>query len=207
MLLFFMRTLTPEAATAYRYTDKKGTVVFTDDLKKIPPDFRKDAKRIDLPEPEESQKPEGTPRKIFKKIKEKAAEKKLIQKGRKFLSTLLKDQRFWMAGFIAGGIILFFIASYFLKRLVGSFVSRVLIRLFLVVALASGVYVLYLSWISKKIFSFNEQISGSKPGSNKKGLGKIVTPGDIIEKAKEAVDQINATIKNKEKKLEEIGNE
>src|SRR5256886_16151802 len=37
----------PSSAETYQWTDKDGTVGFTDSLEKVPPQYRKSAKRVD----------------------------------------------------------------------------------------------------------------------------------------------------------------
>ncbi len=113
---------TAEAATFYKYTDKKGTVVFTEDPNSIPSELKKSAERIDLPDSKEKSENIVSGR----KDKETQVEKQ-IRKGRDFISPYLKDQRFLVGGYVVGGILLYFTFSFILKRFIGSFLSRILL--------------------------------------------------------------------------------
>ncbi len=128
---------TAEAATFYKYTDKKGTVVFTEDPNSIPPELRKSAERIDLPDSKEKSENIVSGR----KDNETQVEKQ-IRRGGDYISPYLKDQRFLVGGYVVGGILLYFTFSLILKRFIGSFLSRILLKLFLMAALGSGAYIL-----------------------------------------------------------------
>ncbi len=72
---------TAEAATFYKYTDKNGTVVFTEDPNSIPPELRKSAERIDLPDSKEKSENSVSGRKDIETQVEKQ-----IRRGRDYIS-------------------------------------------------------------------------------------------------------------------------
>lgn len=45
-LAFLLLTASPAPATIYQWTDQQGTVGFTDDLQRVPPEYRKSAKHV-----------------------------------------------------------------------------------------------------------------------------------------------------------------
>ncbi|SRR6266571_2445936 len=46
-LTFLLLTATPVPATIYQWTDHQGTMGFTDDLQRVPAEYRKSAKRVE----------------------------------------------------------------------------------------------------------------------------------------------------------------
>ncbi len=189
---------TAEAATFYKYTDKKGTVVFTEDPNSIPPELRKSAERIDLPDSKEKSENIVSGR----KDNETQVEKQ-IRRGRDYISPYLKDQRFLVGGYVVGGILLYLTFSFILKRFIGSFLSRILLKLILMAALGSGAYILYMSWLSRNILDMGG--NSTKGAFNQIKSGNIITtPGQIVDRTKEIVDQLNSKIEEQEDVIKDL---
>ena len=61
-ILFLFIFASSASATIYRWVDEKGVVSFTDDVSKVPPDYRNKVEKVDIPEKgasSSSQAPEG----------------------------------------------------------------------------------------------------------------------------------------------------
>jgi len=227
----FMGSVMAEGATFYKYTDKKGTLVITKDPNKVPPNYRESAKKIELPDEKKIQgdiqhkgknkvmgknenienngknKGLGKARNILNKIKNKTLNKRWVRSSRENVLSFFQNQKYLAAGYVVGGAILFFIFSLILKKFIGSFAFRLLLKLLLMVALAAGAYIFYMSWLSKNILFLDQPMDLSRGSNSKIGGNKIFTPKDIIDRTKEAVNEINARTKKQEKILEELGKE
>ena len=227
----FMGSTMAEGATFYKYTDEKGTIVFTQNPNKIPSDYRKNAKKIELPDKKKVQGDAQHKRKnkvirksenienegknrglekvrnILNKTIRKTIDKRWVRSRRENVLSFFQNQRYLAAGYVVGGAILFFIFSLILKKFIGSFASRLILKLLLMVALTAGAYIFYMSWLSKNILFLDRPMDLSRKSNSKIGGNKIFTPKDIIDRTKEAVNEINVRTKKQEKILEELGKE
>jgi len=128
---------------------------------------------------------------------------KQIRSGRDYISTYLKDQRFLVGGYVVGGILLYLTFSFILKRFIGSFLSRILLKLILMAALGSGAYILYMSWLSRNILDMGG--NSTKGAFNQIKNGNIITtPGQLVDRTKEIVDQLKSRIEEQEDVIKDL---
>ncbi|MFQ5730181.1 MAG: DUF4124 domain-containing protein [Waddliaceae bacterium] len=189
-----------DAATFYKYTDKNGTVVFTEVFEQIPFDLRDSAKKMTMAD--EGLEKKSTPlisEDITNRIKNNQLGEKHIRQGREVLSSFLKDQKYLVIGYIVGGILLFIVLTSILKRFVSGFLSKIVIHFAIVVVLFSGGYLFYLSWLNETVLGFGQDSSSSTALTD-----RITTPKEILEKTQLTVDQLNASSEAREKMLEEL---
>jgi hypothetical protein len=70
-------------------------------------------------------------------------------------------------------------------------------------ALGSGAYILYMSWLSRNILDMGG--NSTKGAFNQIKNGNIITtPGQIVDRTKEIVDQLNSRIEEQEDEIKDL---
>ncbi len=215
--MVFATTAFSQETTFYKYTNAQGTVVITQSLQEIPPEKRETAETIQFseitpkPPSDESDKilpenPLNQPLPLAEGFSEdqiKAAGEEAFIQGQRMLTRFFKDQHLLLGAYIVGGVIGFWMFSKLLKRLAGGFVTRIVMKLCMVVVLFSGIYLLYLSWLNKNVLNFNQAPSTV---SNDGLIEQITTPSEILEKTEDVVEQFNQKTKEREALLNGMDN-
>lgn len=208
VVLFFAGPISAKSETYYKYVDKNGTVVITQNWDDVPENQRKNVEEVHFSERSRAEDKTRSSSEIeavgkdekavFKKmiteekIKEVAEES--LRQGKALFSFFIKDQKTILMAYAVAGIAGFFLFSKLLKRFVGGFVTKIVMKLAVVVVIFSGVYLLYLSWLSKTVLNFNQ------PGnlSEQNMADQITTPQEILQQTQEVVDQFNKNASQRE---------
>jgi hypothetical protein len=221
LLTLFLGSVTADALTVYQYTDKNGTVCFVQDPNQIPPEYREDVKKIELKERKDASEKsgdvdtvkEGAGRKEAVKekitdLKQKGRElketgEKEIARGFELVSSFLRDQRSCLIVYAVGGVILFIIVSVVLKKYLDNFVLRLFIKMVIVFTFLAVGYLFYMSYMSEQLSFFDQQRTNYTGSDSKEGHRKLVTPRQIVDRAKDAADEMNRRTKQSEEMLKE----
>lgn len=200
-------------AVYYKYTDKKGTVHFVQEPGQIPPAFRKAAKKINMPDRPEGRGTAGQSKltemkdeaaRLLSRVEGQKLAEGQLHKGRELLASFLRDQKYIVAGYAAGGLVLFIILSMVMKRFVGKFMFRILMRVGLIVVLMAGGYLFYMSWLSRNVLSVDPQAAGSGGPGAQKGEARLLTPAEIMQRTRAAASQMDARTRKQEQALKEL---
>lgn len=189
-VLTFFLTLTPssEGAVFYKYTDKNGTVVFTQSMEHVPLEMRTSVEEVHLQGADSSNGP--------KKIQTAAQEH--MRTGKIRIASFIQDQRIVIIAYVIGIVAVFVLLSKMLKRFVGGFVVKCVMKCAIMIVFFSGVYLLYLSWLNKTVLNFNQGPSAADHRA------KMTTPSVILNHTQEVVDQFNDASKTPEALLNEM---
>lgn len=189
-----------EGAVFFKYTDKNGTVVFTEALSEIPANFRKDAEEIVIPD----KAPPNSSAPFHENVTGKGIQKRQVtayleRREKEVFGSFLREKKFFVLAYLIGSVLLIAILSSIVKKIFGSTVIKMFLHLAFVAALFGGGYLLYLSWVDKTYLSLDQ--------NGDEGLTwveQVVTPKKILEKTKKTVDQLNAKSKAHQKRLEAL---
>ena len=211
-----------DAATVYKYKNKEGTICFVDDPDKIPPDYRENVKKIEFEDRSGTDKEKGThttqdsvstKKGIFAKkkaqVKKKGDElkdsgKRYITKCFNLVSSFFQDKRIYMITYTVGGVILFLVLSFIMKKYIDSFGMRFAINIVFMITFFSFGYLLYMSYMSEKINFFDRHFTDYRSHDGGDKPHKIITPIQIIDRAKAVADEMDQTIRQREKILNEL---
>lgn len=206
-MLFFASEISVQSETYYRYVDENGTVVITQGLDDVPKDQRKHVEEVRFPkqtkmegedkvftENKVEQKQETDLKEIVDKEKIKAVGKETVRQGKALFSSFIEDQKMLLLVYTVAGIVGFFLFSKLLKWVFGSFVSKIVVKIAVVVAIFSGVYLVYLSWLNKSVLNFDQ------PGnlSAQTLADQITMPQEILQQTQKVVDQFNKNTRQRE---------
>lgn len=206
--LLFSTQVFAQSETFYKYVDKNGTVVITQNLNDVPKDQRDRMEEVQFSNANDVEadgqgsfaggpvgKDEGLALKaIVNEENIKAVGEETVRQGKAVLSSFFEDQKTVLIVYAVAGIAGFFIFSKLLKRFAGGFVSKIVMKLAVVIVIFSGVYLLYLSWLSKTVLNFDQ------PGdiSEQNLADRITTPQEILQKTQDVVDQFNNSAEKRE---------
>lgn len=206
-VLFFASEISVQSETYYRYVDENGTVVITQGLEDVPEDQRKYVKEVRFPKQVEvesagkaatenkvGQKQKTALKEIVDAEKIKAVGEEAARQGKVLFSSFIEDQKMLLVVYTVAGIVGFFLFSKLLKRFVGSSASKIVMKIAVAVAIFSGVYLVYLSWLNKSVLNFNqpEDLSAQTLAD------RITTPKEILQQTQRVVDQFNKNTRQRE---------
>ncbi|GEM_PF-4716966 len=189
LLLFFSGLGLSQAETYYQYVDKNGTVVITQNRDDVPEDQRETMEEVHF-----SARPGVADEERITALKEivneeniQAIGEKNLRRGKDWFSSFLGDRKILWIAYGVTGFAGFFLLSKLLKNMAGGFVSKIAIKISIIIVIFSGIYLLYLSWLNNTVLRFNQ------PGDfSEQGLAdQITTPQEILEQTQEVVDQFN----------------
>ncbi len=210
--LAFSNLVFAQSETFYKYVDKNGTVVITQNLKDVPKNQREAMEEVNfaikgVSEQGDEQiiKPSSKIRALGEEqkavLKEFATEENIkavgeaaVRQGKDLFASFFEDQKTVLIVYAVAGIAGFFIFSRLLRRFAGGFVTKIVMKFAVVIVIFSGVYLLYLSWLSKTVLNFNP----SGDSSDKNLVDQITTPGEILKQTQGVVDQFNRSTKQRE---------
>ncbi len=210
--LFFSTQVLAQSETFYKYVDKNGTVVITQNLKDVPKDQRKTMEEVNFEIKDAAEKTSEQTTKPASEIgalgeEQKAALKEFVteenikavgaeavRQGKELFASFIEDEKISLIVYVVVGIAGFFIFSKLLKRFTGGFVTKIVMKFAVVIVIFSGVYLLYLSWLSKTVLNFNP--SGDL--SEKSLVDQMTTPGEILQQTQDVVEQFNSRTKERE---------
>ena len=172
-----------EDAAIYRYTDKNGMEVFTDDLSNVPPRYRNSARKVVLPPEIREPLPPA--------VNAPAAPEKLPET--KFFSLSSWP---WEYQLVLGGVLpVAFISLWALhsfRRRTENPLLKILLKMGIIAIVLAMTYLCYFLVLRHQFQKFQ---SALPPGTK-----TINSPQDLT-------DSINASEQNRLKKLEDIANE
>lgn len=211
LILVFILSLgsvTSHALTVYKYTDKNGTVCFVEDPNQIPPDCKENVKKIELKEEKNAAEKGEAVKKKITDLKHKGRELKEtgergIARGFELVSSFFRDQRSYLIVYAVGGVILFIIVSVVLKKYLDNFVLRLFIKMVIVFTFFAVGYLFYMSYMSEQLSFFDPQLTDYSGSDSKERLRKLVTPRQIVDRAKDVADEMNRRTKQSEEMIME----
>ncbi len=205
VLLFLVGQHAARSETYYKYVDESGTVVITQTLLDVPLDQREKMEEVNFAIEGSAKKAAEQGMEHTSKMGALAEEQKAVLKeminegnikavgeeavrqGKDLFASFIEDQKTALIVYAVAGLAGFFMISKLMKRFVGGFVTKIVMKLAVVVVIFSGVYLLYLSWLSKSVLNFNP----SGDSSEKNRVHQITTPREILEQTQDVVDQFN----------------
>lgn len=210
--LSFSSQVLAQSETFYKYVDKNGTVVITQNLNDVPKDQREAMEEVNFEikdaaekASEQTTKPASEIGALGEEQKEalkefvmegniKAVGEEAVRQGKDVFASFIEDEQTSLIVYAVAGIAGFFIFSKLLKRFAGGFVTKIVMKFAVVIVIFSGIYLLYLSWLSKTVLNFNP--SGDL--SEKSLVDQMTTPGEILQQTQDVVDQFNGSTKQRE---------
>lgn len=191
-----------EGVIFYKYTDKNGTVVFTQSIEGVPLEMRKSVEEVHLPggDSKKAAKEEGLENdNRFTQGEIQTATQENMREAKARMILFIQDQRIVIIGYVVGIVAVFVLLSKMLKRFLGGFIVKVVMKFAIIIVLFSGVYLLYLSWLNKTVLNFNQGLSSSDHWTD-----QVTTPSMILNHTQEAADQFKDTSKARESLLNEL---
>lgn len=190
--LSFSSQVLAQSETFYKYVDKNGTVVITQNLNDVPKDQRETMEEVNF-------EIKGAAEKASEQTTKPASEiatlgEEAVRQGKDVFASFIEDEQTSLIVYAVAGIAGFFIFSKLLKRFAGGFVTKIVMKFAVVIVIFSGIYLLYLSWLSKTVLNFNP--SGDL--SEKSLVDQMTTPGEILQQTQDVVDQFNGSTKQRE---------
>ncbi|VAX27961.1 hypothetical protein MNBD_NITROSPIRAE01-1498 [hydrothermal vent metagenome] len=211
-VLFFSSQVLAQSEIFYKYVDKNGTVVITQSLKDVPKDQREKMEEVNFEIKDAAEKISEQTTKSASEVEALGEEQKealkefvteenikavgaeAVRQGKDVFASFIEDQKTSLIVYVVAGIAGFFIFSKLLKRFTGGFVTKIVMKFAVVIVIFSGIYLLYLSWLSKTVLNFNP--SGDL--SEKSLVDQMTTPGEILQQTQDVVDQFNSNTKQRE---------